>query len=164
MARAFAGIVPTLALALAACAGQASPSHAHVGQPAPNWTEPTSTGDKISLASLKGQPVYLNFFATWCGPCNEEAPYINQLQKTYSAQGLHVIGVDEMESAKDAQKFIRKFNLVYPSVIDNGTLQSQYEINGLPVHVFIERSGTISQIVVGEMNKSEIQTAIKAIL
>lgn len=108
--------------------------------------------------------MYLNFFATWCGPCNEEAPYINQLQKAYESQGLHVIGVDELESAKDAQKFIRKFNLVYPSVIDNGTLQSQYEINGLPVHVFIERSGTISKIVVGEMNKSEIQDAIKSIL
>ncbi|HEV3152235.1 MAG TPA: TlpA disulfide reductase family protein [Candidatus Baltobacteraceae bacterium] len=150
---------------LSACSGGAAAnSHAKLGRPAPNWTEPTAGGSSLTLASLRGKPVYLNFFATWCGPCNEEAPYINDLQKTYAGRGLQIVGVDELESKAKAQEFIKKYGLVYPAVVDDGTLQSQYSVNGLPVHVFIDRSGTIKNIVVGEMNKTEIGSAIRAIL
>jgi cytochrome c biogenesis protein CcmG/thiol:disulfide interchange protein DsbE len=125
---------------------------------------PTSTGGTLALASLKGKPVYLNFFATWCGPCNDEAPYINGLQKRYASRGLAVIGVDELEGAKKAQSFRRKYALVYPAVIDSGTLQGQYEINGLPVHVFIARDGTVKAIRVGQLTPTEIDAQIRSIL
>lgn len=113
---------------------------------------------------MRGKAVYLNFFATWCPPCNEEAPYINQFQKEFASQGLQIVGVDELENRSKAQQFVDKYKLVYPALVDNGTLQSQYRVNGLPVHVFIDRSGVIEKIVVGEMSKTQIVSDIRAIL
>ncbi len=139
-------------------------SVAAVGRRAPSWTERTSTGAMLSLASLRGRPVYLNFFATWCPPCNDEAPGVNALQKQYAVDGLRTVGVDELESAQKAASFVHKFALVYPAVVDDGTLQSQYNVNGLPVHVFIDRSGVVRKIIVGEMTKSQIAAQIRAIL
>lgn len=155
--------VALLAIGLGACSSAPSQS-ARAGAQAPDWSEPTSSGSTLSLSSLRGRPVYLNFFATWCEPCNEEAPYINQFQKEYGARGLQIVGVDELESKTKAQQFIDKYHLAYPAVVDNGTLQTQYSVNGLPVHVFIERSGVISKIVVGQMSKPDIDSAIRTIL
>jgi thiol-disulfide isomerase/thioredoxin len=154
-----------LAAFLSACSGGGGASGvARVGQPAPQWTDPAANGGTFSFASLRGRPVYLNFFATWCPPCNEEAPYINALQKQYAPAGLRVVGIDELEDAKKAQQFARKYNLVFPTVVDEGTLQGQYSLNGLPVHVFIDRTGIVRKIVAGEMSKSQIASAIRSIL
>ncbi|HKU66971.1 MAG TPA: TlpA disulfide reductase family protein [Candidatus Baltobacteraceae bacterium] len=152
--------------ALAACsAGSGGGTRtAAVGRAAPDWNEPTSTGAMLSMQSLHGKAVYLNFFATWCPPCNEEAPDVNALQKKFAASGLQVVGVDELEDAKKAAEFVRKFDLVYPAVVDGGALQSAYNVNGLPVHVFIDRGGVIRKIVQGEMSKKEIAAAIQSIL
>jgi peroxiredoxin len=153
-----------LAGALTACSGGGG-STAHVGRPAPDWTEQTASGSKMSLSSLRGKAVYLNFFATWCTPCNEEAPYINALQKQYGPQGLQTIGVDELENAKKAKQFVDKYRLVYPTVLDDdGTLAAQYRFFGLPTHVFISRSGVIEEIHPGEMSKAQIAAAIRSIL
>jgi cytochrome c biogenesis protein CcmG/thiol:disulfide interchange protein DsbE len=156
------------ALALGACSTHAgasgASSTARIGQPAPNWTQTTAEGTKLSFESLRGKPVYLNFFATWCPPCNEEAPDVNALQKQYASRGLQTVGVDELENTKKAKEFVDKFNLVYPAVVDDGTLQSQYNVNGLPVHVFIDRTGVVRKIKVGEMSKAEIASSIRAIL
>jgi peroxiredoxin len=153
--------------AMAGCAnhGAGASSTARVGRPAPSWSAKTSTGATLSTASLRGTPVYLNFFATWCPPCNKEAPDVNELQKQFAPRGLRVIGVDELENAGKAGQFVHKYDLVYPAVVDaDGTLQGLYEINGLPVHVFIDRSGVIRKMVRGEMSKNDIAAAIRSIL
>jgi len=137
---------------------------AQVTQPAPDWTQPLSTGGTLTLSSLRGKPVYLNFFATWCPPCKDEAPFINKMQQQYASRGLHVVGVDELESAAQAESFRKQFHLVYPAVVDGGTLQGQYLVNGLPVHVFIGRDGVIRKMVAGEMAHAEIQKAVQSIL
>jgi peroxiredoxin len=144
--------------------GSGASKVARVGQIAPDFTEMTDRGSTLRLSSLRGKAVYLNFFATWCPPCNDEAPGINSLQKQYAGRGLQVVGVDELESKKKAQSFVRKFGLLYPAVVDDGTLQSQYEVNGLPVHVFIDRGGVVKKIVVGEMTQRDIASAVRAIL
>lgn len=133
-------------------------------QPAPNWTEPTSTGGTLSLSSLRGKAIYMNFFATWCGPCKDEAPFINTMQKRYGARGLQVVGIDEFENAKQAEAFRKRYGLVYPAVLDSGTLQSQYLVNGLPVHVFIGRNGIIQTIAVGQLSDAQIASNVAAIL
>jgi cytochrome c biogenesis protein CcmG/thiol:disulfide interchange protein DsbE len=157
----FAGVLG--AFALAACSNASNDGH--VGRIAPNWTEPTASGTKLSLASLRGKVVYLNFFATWCPPCNQEAPWINALQKKYAARGVQVVGVDELEGVKQAQAFVRKYGLIYPAVVDSdGTIGSQYEVNGLPVHVFIRRNGMVAKIVIGEMSKAQIISDIRGLL
>ncbi|HET9393108.1 MAG TPA: TlpA disulfide reductase family protein [Candidatus Rubrimentiphilum sp.] len=151
-------------LILAGCASNSGKQLAQAAKPAPDWTQPTSTGGTLTLSSLRGKPVYLNFFATWCPPCKDEAPYINSLQKQYASRGLQVVGIDELENAKLAESFRRQFHLVYPAVVDSGTLQAQYLINGLPVHVFIGRDGVIRKIVAGEMPRNEILRNVLSIL
>jgi len=153
------------ALILAGCAAHTNaPKTARVGQRAPQWTLPTASGSRLSMSAFAGKPVYLNFFATWCPPCNAEAPDVNELQKKYASSDLRVVGIDELESAKQAQSFVKKYGLVYPAVVDDGTLEGAYLVNGLPVHVFIARDGTIKKIFAGEMNKAQIEASIRAVL
>ena len=159
----FCATLLVAACVLTACA-QNSASTAEAQKRAPDWTMPLSTGGTLTLSSMRGQPVYLNFFATWCPPCKDEAPYINSLQKQFASRGLHVVGVDELESAKQAESFRKQFHLVYPAIVDGGKLQEQYLINGLPVHVFIGRDGVIRKIVAGEMARPQILAAVRSIL
>ncbi len=154
-----------IALLVAAIAGCGSPQTVAVaGKLAPDWTLPTAGGANISLASYRGKAVYMNFFATWCHPCNVETPGIEVLSHRYASRGLQIIGVDEFEGAQKARSFVKKFGLTYPAVVDGGTLRDQYNVNGLPVHVFVKRDGTIASIRAGEMSRAEIESAIRAIL
>lgn len=141
-----------------------APRVAAIGKAAPLWQEPTSAGTPLSMASLRGKAVYLNFFASWCPPCNEEAPDVNALQKEYASHGLQVVGVDVLENAAKAKSFIAEHHLKYPAVVDGGTLRDAYNVNGLPVHVFIDRQGIVRKIAVGELSKSEMEAAVKSIL
>ena len=157
---------------LAACsshatnAGTASsaPTVAAVGRLAPAFDEPTTTGSKLSLTSLHGKVIYLNFFASWCTPCNEEAPNIDALQKEFGPHGLQVVGVDMLENSNKAQQFVAEHHLSYPAVVDQGTLRDAYNVNGLPVHVFIDRTGIIRKIEIGELSKSEMTADVKSVL
>ena len=157
-------LVPTLVacVLLASCAH--SVKQVANGVEAPDFTEPLARGGTLQLHSLRGKPVYLNFFATWCGPCKDEAPAINALQKKYSKSGLTVVGVDILESANKAREFQKHFALVYPIVVDDGTMRDQYAINGLPVHAFITRAGIIKSMHIGEMSSAQIESAIRSIL
>lgn len=155
-------------LALAACGGGAKNEQtvtiARVGQAAPNWSEPTSQGPPLRFDSLRGKVTYLNFFATWCPPCNEEAPAIAALQQQYGGRGLQVVGVDVLENARKADDFRREHHLTYPVIVDDGTLRSAYSVNGLPVHVFIDRTGVVRKIVVGEMSAQEMRANVQRLL
>jgi cytochrome c biogenesis protein CcmG/thiol:disulfide interchange protein DsbE len=165
-----------LALALvafAACNGNANEAKkpaqvddriARVGQPAPSWSEPTSQGTSLALASLRGKVVYLNFFATWCPPCNEEAPAIDALQRRFGARGLRVVGIDVLENPRKAALFRSEHRLSYPAVIDDGSLRDQYAVNGLPVHVFIDRQGVVRNIVVGELSTEDMRANVLRLL
>jgi cytochrome c biogenesis protein CcmG, thiol:disulfide interchange protein DsbE len=166
-----AGLAIAAACALTACghgnAGDSSSSAsqiAHVGQAAPGWTEPSLPGPTLSLASLQGKAIYLNFFATWCPPCNEEAPSIDALAREYASQGLAVVGVDVLESAGKAAQFRTQHRLAYPVVVDQGDLRRQYRVNGLPVHVFIARNGVVRKIVVGELSPAGMRADVEQIL
>ncbi|MEO9170544.1 MAG: TlpA disulfide reductase family protein [Candidatus Baltobacteraceae bacterium] len=148
----------------ATVAASGAPQLAVVGKRAPAWQEPTTTGTSLTLDSLRGKAVYLNFFASWCPPCNEEAPNVNALQKQYAGRGLQVVGVDIMENATKAKQFIDEHHLVYPAVVDSGTLRDQYRVNGLPVHVFIDRSGIVRRIEIGELSRDQMRADIMTIL
>ena len=158
-------LVAALAL-LAGCASNDGSvvSVASVGKAAPAFEEPTTAGTRLAFSSLKGKAVYLNFFATWCPPCNEEAPDVNALAKEYAPRGLQVVGVDVLENPKKAKSFVDLHHLVYPAVVDDGTLRDAYRINGMPVHVFIDRTGIVRKIEIGERTKSQIDAAIRSVL
>jgi len=96
---------------------------------------------------------------------NAEAPDINALQKQYRNRGFVTVGVDEREDADKAKSFVHKFGLTYKAIVDaNGDVLGPYGAIGLPVHVFIDRRGTVKLIRNGEMSKPEIESAIKSIL
>jgi cytochrome c biogenesis protein CcmG/thiol:disulfide interchange protein DsbE len=155
--------------AIAAAVIAAKPAAAlaapRVGQPAPAFSLPTIDGKTLTLASLRGKAVYLNFYATWCPPCNEEAPVIGRLSDKYKARGLTVLGVDELEDATKAKEFLTKHHLTYGAVVDgDGKAGKDYGALGLPVHIFIGRDGVVKTFRYGEMNPDEIEAAIKGIL
>jgi peroxiredoxin len=137
----------------------------HAGDPAPDFSLPKIRGGSESLTALRGKPVYLNFFASWCAPCNDEAPSVAQLYKKYHPKGLVTIGVDELENKDKAAGFAHKFGLPYDIVVDSdGKMGQNYGALGLPVHVFIDRHGKVSTYRLGEMNPKEIEDAVKKIL
>lgn len=136
----------------------------HAGDAAPGFELPRTSGGSLTLASLKGKPVYLNFFASWCAPCNEEAPSVVHLYKKYHARGLVTVGVDEQEDRAKALEFAKKYGLPFAVVIDDGKMGSSYGAIGLPVHVFIDREGKISTYRLGIMDAAEIEAAIKKAL
>ena len=151
----------SLALALPAVVSAAP----RAGQPAPALTLPSLGGQTVTLSSLRGKPVYVNFFATWCVPCNEEATVIGKLSDRYKARGLVVLGINELEDVHKAKAFIDRYSLHYTALVDkDGKSGKDYGVLGLPVHIFINRSGVVSVYRLGEMNAEEIEAAIKGIL
>lgn len=164
-------VASILLFALTACshgtsssASNGYPSHAAVGARAPRWSEKTSSGATFNSGTLLGKPVYMNFFATWCPPCNDEAPDIESLSKRYAARGLQVIGVDVMEDEGKAKLFGREHHLTYPLIVDDGRLRDAYSLNGLPVHVFIAANGIVRAIRIGELSKAQMEQSIRSIL
>ena len=149
-------------LALVACSGGGE--NARVGAPAPDWTNPRLGGGTLSMTQLRGKPLLLDFFATWCPPCNAEAPMIDAAYEKYKGRGLQVVGVDLQENAAKAREFVAKHRLAFPAVVDSGVLLDQYQINGMPVAAFINKNGVVKRIEVGEMTAGQLDADIQTIL
>ncbi|HTV93667.1 MAG TPA: TlpA disulfide reductase family protein [Verrucomicrobiae bacterium] len=157
-------IIVAAAMLLAACSGNGVGATASVGQAAPDWQDPLVSGGSLSMAQLRGKPVFMDFFATWCPPCNDEAPEVNAAYEQYKAQGLQVVGVDVQENAQKAKQFVAAHSLKYPAVVDSGTLSDIFSINGMPVGVFIDKSGVIRKIEIGQLSSAQLNADIKSIL
>ena len=151
------------ALSLLPAAVLAAPQ---VGKPAPAFSLPSPDGKTVSVGALHGKPVYINFYASWCGPCNEEAPSIGKLRAQYAKSGLQVVGVDELDGPGQGAAFEQKYNRPYGLVAldGDGKVGKTYGAIAMPVHVFIDRNGIVTTYRLGEMNPAEIEAAIKTAL
>jgi cytochrome c biogenesis protein CcmG/thiol:disulfide interchange protein DsbE len=158
--RIIVSLAAVTALALAPLVALAIPQ---VGQPAPAFSLPSAAGKPVTLAGLKGKPVYINFFASWCGPCNEEAPAIGKLRAQYAKRGLQVVGIDYLDPAGQGAAFQKKYGNPYGLVAldESGAVGRTYGTVAMPVHVFIDRHGIVRTFRIGEMNPGEIESAIK---
>ncbi|MEW6421766.1 MAG: TlpA disulfide reductase family protein [Deinococcota bacterium] len=165
---------PLLAAALVAVLGAAllNPSRNAtdggplVGKPAPEFTLTSLDGTQVSLASLRGRPVVLNFWASWCGPCREEAPLFRELSTRQSAgQGLAVVGILFQETnEQNARDFIREYALAYPSLRDPGIQTGiNYGVSGIPETFFIDRDGIIRHVDRGGLTRERLNVGLKKI-
>jgi thiol-disulfide isomerase/thioredoxin len=111
---------------------------------APNFTLSTVDGQQVSLEQYRGKVVFLNFWATWCIPCREEMPALEQLHQTYQAQDLAILSIDLKESADQVKAFFLKHSLSFPALLDqNGSVFRDYLVAGMPTTYLIGRDGTM---------------------
>jgi cytochrome c biogenesis protein CcmG/thiol:disulfide interchange protein DsbE len=155
--------VVAAALTLAAQPALAIP---RPGDPAPPIALTTVDGAPLGPAAWRGKPVYLNFFATWCGPCRVETPSIVAVSQKYAHAGLMVVGVDVGENAGKAADFVHDFHVPYRIAVDPDSSTRLTYGGGIyfPIHVFIDAKGIVRTYHPGEMSAAEIDAAVKALL
>jgi cytochrome c biogenesis protein CcmG, thiol:disulfide interchange protein DsbE len=112
--------------------------------PAPAFSLPRLTGSgKVSLASLRGKGIVINFWASWCRPCKAEAPLLEQAWRKYRAQGLVVVGIDSNDVSSDARAFATRHGLTYTLLHDPGATYDRYGLSGVPETFFVDRRGRL---------------------
>lgn len=133
---------------------------------APDFTLDSLDGKKVSLSEMRGKAVLLNFWATWCGPCKIETPWLVELQNQYGPQGLQVIGVAMDDSGKDdIAKFAKEMGMNYPVLLGKEAVGDAYGgVPALPESFFIGRDGKIVGKIMGLESRSEIEDSIKKAL
>jgi thiol-disulfide isomerase/thioredoxin len=133
--------------ALAGCAGSGDgPARVEVGLEAPSYAARNLQGDSVSLALLRGKPVLLNVWATWCLPCKEEIPYLETLHGKHAAQGLQIIGVsiDARGDEPKIESFARDFRMSYPIWRDpDERVNARFLAIGVPSTYLIDRDGVL---------------------
>jgi peroxiredoxin len=138
-----------------------------IGQQAPDFTLKTLDGGQVTLSSFRGQPVLINFWASWCLPCRLETPELVRAYQTHQAEGLVILGVNQTvaDSMPDIKAFVAEFKMPYPVLLDEaGTVTDLYRLRGLPTSVFINRKGVITQVHLGGMTHEMIEQYLGEIL
>lgn len=136
-----------------------------VNRRAPDFSLTTFKGTTISLESLRGKPVVLNFWASWCPPCRVEAPLIERTWRAYKNRDLIFIGVNIQDRKEDALNYISEFNITYPNGPDPaGEISIDYGVSGLPVTFFISRKGEVIRRWVGAVEKGVLISSIEEIM
>ncbi len=131
---------------------------------APDFTLETVDGGTVALSDLRGHPVVLNFWATWCPPCRAEMPELQAAYDLYSSGGLVVLGVNQGETQAQVQAYRQELGLTFPIALDRQYQASErYAVNSLPTTFFIDREGIIRTIVVGQMNAALLKENLKNI-
>jgi len=121
-----------------------------VGRPAPDFSLPAFTGGALALHNLRGRPVVLNFWASWCAPCREEMPMLVRVHKVYAPRGVEFVGINAEDEAADARRFLDQYHVDYPVVrsVDDRVIDA-YAVPGLPTTIFIGADGIVVDKVVG---------------
>ena len=137
------------------------------GHPAPNFTLKTPEGETVSLSDFRGQPVVVNFWATWCGPCRIEMPHLQGAYEAHQDNGLVVLGVNltERDNPADVPEFLTEFGLTFPVVLDeSGNVAQTYRVFGQPASVFVNEDGVIHQVFQGPVNEQFINDRVAELL
>jgi thiol-disulfide isomerase/thioredoxin len=114
-------------------------------EPAPRFHATTTGGEKFTNESIKGKVVLFEFWATWCGFCDHEAPYVDQIAKEFAGKGLVVLAIDVGESKKTVKRYLEAHPRGFPIVLMEDTnLAAMYQANVYPIYVLIDRDGTIA--------------------
>lgn len=162
VSRSFAVGLTALALALSAGSTVAQ----EVGSRAPTF-DLVGTPKQVRLADMKGQVVYVDFWASWCAPCKQSFPWMNEMQAKYAARGFTVIGVNVDQKREDADKFLvntpAKFAVAYDTT---GKVAEVYQPKGMPTSFLIGADGKVRAVHIGfkDSNRDELEREIQSAL
>lgn len=133
-----------------------------VGRPAPDFALRNGNGELVKLSDLRGNVVFINFWATWCRPCREELPGIERVYQEKRAEGLDILAVNYQESAADASKFFADLGVTVPMLLDtNGSVYNQYRLQGLPDSFFVDREGNIAALHYGFLTEEKLRQRLE---
>jgi thiol-disulfide isomerase/thioredoxin len=123
------------------------------------------TSERLKLESLRGHPVILDFWATWCGPCQMEAPVVNTIAQRYKDRGLAVVGVNTSDEDGLAAQFVRVKHLGFPVVYDEGNaIAKKYGVTNLPTLIVISKTGKLVAIRTGVTSDAALDDIVKRYL
>ena len=137
-----------------------------VQKAAPDFRLKAFDGGEVSLADLKGKPLVLNFWASWCYPaCYEEAPLLEATWKRFKDQGLMMVGVDIQDKDANAREFLQRFGFTFPNAPDPASKVSiDYGVYGVPETFFIDRQGRVAYKHVGALTPALVEVQVQSLL
>lgn len=160
-----------LTLALLCCAAigftTSATAAATTKSPAPDFTLKSSSGKNIKLSELRGQVVMINFWASWCAPCRQEMPLLEQLYKKYQPMGFTLLGINVEDDPNAATKWLKGKELSFPILFDSQSEASElYNVSAMPTTLIIDRDGNMRYYHRGYVpgTEDEYQQQIRALL
>ena len=176
VSKAILPVILTLVLLVTACSAGSEPldgesptapvEGAQIGNLAPDFQLQNVDRQTVSLGNLQGKPVLINFWATWCPPCRDEMPYIQEIYEEWSDKGLVVLAINLGESSSKAEEFMQSYNLSFTVLLDTKQdVAQRYNITGIPTTFFIDKDGIIQDKVIGAFqNKAQIENRLSKIM
>ena len=159
-------LVPILSLGLMITG--CSPSAPQVGRPAPDFQLPNLARQSVSLSDLRGKPIFINFWASWCGPCRAEMPFIQAIfdDEELSGEGLVILTINIGESSSTAKSFMESLSLSFPVLLDtSGEVAQKYKIRAIPTTFLVGKDGIIKAIKFGAFTgKADIEKYLSKII
>lgn len=155
--------ITSLALSCLVCALAGA---VEVGSPAPTYSLPSANG-KVDTASLKGKLVYVDFWASWCVPCKQSFPWMNELQAKYGERGLHVLAINVDGKQADADKFLAQVPAKFQVAFDSaGQTPKQFAVKAMPTSYLVDGEGRVVYVHAGfrESDQKAIEAAVVAAL
>ncbi|WP_420641431.1 TlpA family protein disulfide reductase [Candidatus Leptofilum sp.] len=141
-----------------------------VGHLAPDFSLETAVGQSIVLSEIvdqaggAGQPVVLNFWASWCAPCRVEMPSLQQASVRYNGS-VAFLGINQGEDWPTITEFGNEYNVSYPLLIDpENRVTRLYEVNSLPTTIFIDQNGVVREVIIGILSEAVLQSRVEAML
>jgi cytochrome c biogenesis protein CcmG/thiol:disulfide interchange protein DsbE len=165
--RALGAVLPLLLLVAwgAFLAARSAPSGAAVGQPAPDFALVDLDGNAVSLADLRGRPLIVNFWASWCGPCVEEFPLLERASRTHGAHGLAVVGIVFRDNSEAARAFMQRMGAGWRALMDpGGRVAERYGIYGPPETFFINAEGVVVARQIGQLGAADLDRHLARLL
>lgn len=129
-----------------------------VGSTAPNFSLETLQGERVELKDFRGKGVFLNFWGTWCKPCEKEMPYMEQEYRNFKDQGVEILAVNIGESNLVVSKFVDRFDLTFPMLMDKKSAVTElYGITPIPTTFLIDKNGKVLKVITGSMTQKDVR-------